>query len=78
MRPDEMLVGALALLLAALLVRRVILALRTGEVPLYRTRLTRAEAGAAKFRTLLALNALGALALVVIGLDLLLGLGLKG
>ena len=28
--------------------------------------------------TLLALNALGALALVVIGLDLLLGLGLRG
>lgn len=78
MRPDEMLVGALALLLAALLVRRVIVALRSGEVPLYRTRLTRAEAGETKFRTLLALNALGALALAIIGLDLLLGLGLKG
>ena len=78
MRPDELLVGALALLLAALLVRRVIVALRTGEVPLYRSRLNRAEAGEAKFRTLLALNALGALALTVIGLDLLLGLDLKG
>ncbi len=75
---DEMLVGIVALVLAGLLVRRVAAALRTGEVPLYRTRMKRSEVGTAKFNALVALNAVGAVVIAVIGADLLFGLGLKG
>jgi hypothetical protein len=76
--PDEILVGVLALVLAGLLVRRIVVALRSGEVPLYRQRMSRDEAGEGKFIALLVLNGLGAVALALIGADLLVGLGLKG
>ncbi len=77
-RGDDMLVGAIALLVVPFLLLRVAKALRSGEVPLYRTRLSRAEVGAAKFNFLVALNAIGAIILTVIGIDLIFGLGLKG
>ena len=75
---EEVLVGIVALLGAAALAWRVLAAIRTGEVPLYRKRLTRAEAGAAKFTALVALNAAMMVGLLVIAADLLLGLGLRG
>ena len=75
---EDALVGIVALLGAAALGWRVLGAFRTGEVPLYRKRLTRAEAGTAKFNVLVALNALMMILLLVIAADLLLGLGLRG
>lgn len=76
-RGEDLLVGAICLIMALLLVGRIGRALRMGEVPLYRTRLTRAEAGDAKFFTLVALNAILFVAMFVIAADLLLGLGLR-
>ncbi|WP_118855876.1 hypothetical protein [Sphingomonas mesophila] len=78
MNGENLFVGAVALLGAAALGWRVVGALRTGEVPLYRARVRRAEAGAAKFNALVALNAAALVLLLVIAADLLLGLGLRG
>ena len=78
MNGENFLVGAMALLGAAALAWRVLGAVRTAEVPLYRRRLSRAEAGAGKFNLLVGLNALAMLVLLVIAADLLLGLGLRG
>ena len=75
---EDLLVGVFALLGAAALAWRVLGATRTGEVPLYRKRLTRAEAGAAKFNVLVALNALMMVGLLLIAADLILDLGLRG
>ena len=74
---EAVLVGVFALLGAAALAWRVVAAIRTGEVPLYRKRLTRAEAGSAKFNALVALNLLMMVGLLVIAADLILGLGLR-
>jgi hypothetical protein len=76
-RGEELIVGVICAVLAFLILRRLALALRTGEVPLYRTRLRRAEAGEARFFALLALNGGLFLLLFVIAADLLLGLGLR-
>ena len=73
----DLFTGIVALIVAGLLVKRVIVALRDGIIPLYKTRMTRAEAGEGKFRTLVGLNAFAALAMLAIGLDLLLGLGFR-
>ena len=70
-------VGIVALLGASALAWRIVGALRTGEVPLYRTRLTRLGEGAAKFNVLVALNGIAMVVLLVIAADLLLGLGLR-
>lgn len=77
MSGENLLVGALALAAAALLALRVVRALRTGEVPLYRTRIDRADAGDGKFFGLVALNLAAMILLLVIAADLLLGLGLS-
>lgn len=77
-RGEEMLVGVIALLVVPFLLLRVVKALRSGEVPLYRTRLNRAEAGAKKFNVLLGLILMSAIVIAVIGVDLIFGLGLKG
>ena len=69
--------GIVALVVAGLLVKRVVVAQRDGIIPLYKTRMTRAEAGEAKFRSLVALNLFGAVAMLAIGLDLLLDLGFR-
>ena len=74
-RAEEILVGAIAAVLAALLARRIFLALREDVIPIYRTRMARREAGDAKFYALVGIN-IALLALMVgIALDLLLGLG---
>lgn len=77
-RGSEIFVSIVALAPVPFVVKRVVEALRTGEVPLYRKRMTRAELGAGKFNFLVGLNVLAVLALIVIGVDLLLGLGLRG
>jgi hypothetical protein len=77
-RGEELIVGAICAVLALLILRRLAEALRTGEVPLYRTRLRRTEAGDARFYALLALNAGLFLLLFYIAADLLLGLNLRG
>ena len=76
-RAEELFVGAVCVVLALLLLRRLALALRTGEIPLYRTRLSRAEAGDARFWTLVAINAGLFVLLFVIAADLLLELGFR-
>ena len=77
MNGENVFVGAVALLGALALAWRVFGALRTGEVPLYRSRLKRDEAGSVKFNFLVGLNVLAMVALLVIAVDLLLGLGLR-
>lgn len=76
-RGDELFVGAVCAILAVLLVIRIGRALRTGEIPLYRTRLRRSEAGETKFLILVALNIGLFILMFVIAADLLLGLGLQ-
>ncbi|WP_294174179.1 hypothetical protein [uncultured Sphingomonas sp.] len=76
-RGAELIIGVGCAVLAVLLVLRIGRALRTGEVPLYRSRLTRAEAGDARFLTLLGINVLAFVAMFVIAADLILGLGLR-
>lgn len=73
----DLFTGLVAAVVAGLLVKRVIVALQTGTVPLYKTRMTRSEAGEGKFFALVGLNALGAVAMGIIAADLLLGLGLR-
>ena len=77
MKGEDAFLGAVMIALAALVVFRVIRALQTGEVPLYRKRISRAEAGPARFRTVVALNIIVALGLLLLAADLFLGLGLR-
>ena len=75
---EEMLVGALCLVLALVNAWRLWSALRRREIPLYRTRLRRSEIGAAKFGAAVAINLVLLAVLLVIAADLLLGLDLRG
>ena len=77
-RSADLIIGLGCAVLAVLLVARIGRALRTGEVPLYRTRIRRAEAGDARFFALVALNGLAFVAMFVIAADLIFGLGLRG
>lgn len=73
---ENLLVGLVALALVPLIGSRVLGALRTGRVPLYRTYLERSE-DQNKFFALLAVH-LASLALVAfIAVDLLLGFGFR-
>ncbi|MCJ8191484.1 hypothetical protein [Sphingomicrobium aestuariivivum] len=74
-RGEEVLVGVVAALMVVALSVRIGKALRTGEIPLYRTRIARADAGDAKFYTLVGINAAVLLLLVVIAVDLIGGFG---
>ncbi len=76
-RGEELLIGGLCAILALLILRRIAGALRTGEVPLYRMRLKRAEAGEARFWGLVLVNAAIFVLLFFIAADLLLGLGYR-
>jgi len=76
-RGEELLFGAGCALLALLILLRIGKALRTGTIPLYRTQLHRSQAGAARFWTLVALNAALFVLLFFIAADLLLGLGFR-
>lgn len=74
---ENILVGLVALALVPVIGWRIWRGLKDGQLPLYRTRIDRAEAGAAKFNFLLGLHALIFLLIAVVAVDLLLGLGLK-
>ena len=74
---ENILVGLVALALVPVIGWRIWRGIRYGQLPLYRTRLDRAEAGAAKFNVLLGLHVLVMLLIAVVAVDLLLGLGLK-
>lgn len=76
-RGAELIIGLGCAVLAVLLVLRIGRALRTGQVPLYRTRLTRAETGEARFWTLVGINVLAFIAMFVIAADLILDLELR-
>ena len=78
MRGENVFVGIVALLGALAVAWRIFGALRTGEVAVYRNRISQTEAGPAKFNALIGLNALALIVLLVIAADLLLGLGLRG
>lgn len=73
---ENLLVGLIALVLAALIARRIWRGQRDGRLPIRRTYLTREESRA-KFAVLLALHALTLVLLLLIAADLLLGLGLR-
>ena len=74
---ENLLVGLIALALLPVIGWRIWRGIKQGQLPLYRTRLDRAEAGAAKFNVLLGLHVLLFLLIAVVAADLLLGLGLK-
>jgi hypothetical protein len=76
-RGEELLIGGLCAVLALLILRRIAGALSTGEVPLYRLRLKRAEAGEARFWGLLLVNTALFVLLFFIAADLLLSLGYR-
>ncbi|WP_260483323.1 hypothetical protein [Sphingomicrobium flavum] len=77
-RTEEIVVGIIALVLALLLAARVRWADATGQIPLWRKQTTRAELGEAKFRALQVINIAVMMLLIVAGLDMLLGLNLRG
>ena len=77
-RGEDMLVGALCLLMTLFNAWRIWSALQKDEVPLYRKRLRRAETAPAKFAAAVALNVALTALLLLIAADLLLGLGLRG
>ena len=74
---ENLLVGLIALALVPVLGWRIWRGLKYGQLPLYRTRIDRGEAGAAKFYVLIALHLLVMLVIAVVAVDLLFGLGLK-
>ena len=77
-RGEEVLVGGLCLVLALIMARRLWGALQAGEMPLYRTRLRKADVSGGKYKALVALNAVLVVVIAVVALDLLLGLDLRG
>jgi len=76
-RSEEILVGGLCLVLALVNAWRLWTALAKGEMPLYRTRLRKAEVSRGKFAALAVFNFALLGLLLVIAADLLLGLGLR-
>ena len=76
-RGENIVVGLIALALVPVIGWRIWRGLKEGQLPLYRTRIDRGEAGAAKFNFLLGLHVLVMLLIAVVAADLLLGLGLK-
>jgi hypothetical protein len=73
---QNLLVGLVALALLPLIGLRIFRGLSEEELPLYQTRLSRAD-GVAKFNVLLVLHALAFLLIAIVAADLLLGLGLR-
>ena len=71
-RPEEILFGIVAGVLAILSLWRVRAALREGVVPLYKVRKTREELGRSKFAALVAVHAGLAILLAFIAIDLIL------
>lgn len=73
---ENLLVGIICLALVPLIGARILRALRTGRIPLYRTYLERSDSEA-KFFALLALHGISLLLIAFIAADLLLGLGFR-
>ena len=73
---QDMLVGLIGLALLAMIALRIRRGLADGELPIYRTRLSR-DGNESKFRFLLALHALSFVVIALITADLLFGLGLR-
>jgi len=76
MAGENILVGIVALALLPVIAWRIVRGLRDGSLPLYRTRLRRADSSS-KFNALLALHVLAFFLILAIAGDLLLGLGLR-
>lgn len=75
-RSEDLLVGAIGLALLPMIAWRIRRGLREGRLPIYRTYLSREEAGS-KFGLLLGLHALSFVLVAVIAADLIFQLGLK-
>lgn len=75
-RPEDVLVGLVALALLPLIAMRIRRGLRDGRLPVYRTYLDRADAPG-KFNLLLVLHGLSFLLIALVAADLLFGLGLR-
>jgi hypothetical protein len=73
---EELVVGMVAAALLPMIAWRIRRGLKEGRLPLYRTYLSRDEAGS-KFGLLLALHALSFILVALIAADLLFQLGLK-
>jgi len=73
---EQLLVGLVALALVPLIALRLWRGLRDGRLPLYRTYVTRDQAGG-RFAFLFALHALSLLLVAGIAADLLFNLGLR-
>jgi hypothetical protein len=76
-RSTDIAIGLVALALVPLIAFRVARGLREGRLPVYRTYRSREE-GKGRFAALLALHALSGLAMAVLGVELIFGLGLRG
>ena len=74
---ENLVVGLLALALLPVIGWRIWRGVKRGQLPLYKTRIDRAEAGVAKFNFLLGFHVLLFLLVAVVAADLLLGLGLR-
>ena len=74
---ENIFVGLVALALLPVIGWRIWRGIRYGQLPLYRTRIDRGSAGAAKFNFLLGLHVLVMLLIAVIAADLIFGLGLR-
>ena len=77
-RGEDVLVGGLCLVLALVMAKRMRDALEAGEMPLYRTRLRKADVSVAKYRAVVLFNAALVVLILVVAVDLLLGLDLRG
>jgi len=77
-RGEDVLVGGLCLVLGLIMAKRMWGALEAGEMPLYHTRLRKADVSAAKYKALVAFNAALVVLILVVAVDLLLGLDLRG
>jgi hypothetical protein len=75
-RPEDLLVGAIGLILLPLIAWRILRGVRTGRLPLYRSYMTREESGS-KFNMLLALHALSFVLVALMSADLLFNLGFR-
>lgn len=73
---ENIIVGLLALAVVPVIGWRIWRGIRYGQLPLYKTRVDR-SIGAAKFNFLLGVHVLAMLAIAVVAVDLLFGLGLK-
>ena len=76
-RGEELLIGALCAVLALFILRRIADGVRSGELPLYRKRLNRAQVGEARFWGLVVVNVALFVLLFFIAADLLLDLGYR-